>query len=298
MNNRIPARVVKLSVSILFFGASAVRDAVMALFGRRRPGSGVVVYYHAVPAEHRSRFARQMDLVLRWAKPVAAAQRESCRRGERCVAITFDDGFESVLENAIPELERRRIPATVFVVIQSLGKRPVWMASDPQSTAPNKVMSLEQLRNLASDLVTIGSHSLTHPRLTELNESEVRKEIFDSRTQLQNILQRKITLFSFPYGAFTEALVQHCREAGYDRVFTTLPHPAFAKKDQFVSGRTAVEPTDWSLEFCLKISGAYGWLPVAFALKRRLKFGLRSPQHPRRQVNAQNNRESCAARLR
>jgi len=270
----------------------------MALLGLRHSRGGVVVYYHAVHTEHRSRFAHQMDMVLRWAKPVAAFQREPCRPGERCVAITFDDGLESVLENALPELERRRIPATVFVVVQSLGKHPVWMASDPQSVDSSKIMSLEQLRNLASDLVTIGSHSLTHPRLTELNETEVRKEIFDSRTQLRNILHREITLFSFPYGTFTDALVQHCREAGYERVFTTLPQSAFKQPEEFVSGRIVVEPTDWRLEFYLKILGAYRWLPVAFALKRRLKLGLRSSQRPRRQVDARNNRESCTARLR
>ena len=296
MNTRIPKRMVKLCISILFFGASAAGDAVRALIGRRRPGSGVVVYYHAVRTEHRSKFAHQMDLALRWAKPVAVAQMESCRPGERCVAITFDDGLESVLENALPELRSRRIPATVFIVAQSLGKSPIWMAFDPQSTDPEKVISLQQLRNLPTDLVTIGSHSLTHPRLTELNESEARKEIFDSRAQLQNILKREIVFFSFPYGAFTDALVQCCREAGYDRVFTTLPHSACTKPEEFVSGRIAVEPTDWPLEFHLKILGAYRWLPAAFALKSRLRLGLRPPQDSRRQVAAQNIRESCAAR--
>ena len=293
MRSHLPIRLVKLSVSILFFGASAVGDAVMALIGRRRPGTGVIVYYHAVPTEHRSRFARQMDLVLRCGKPVSAARTEPRRRGERYVAITFDDGLESVLKNALPELERRKIPATIFVVVQSLGQSPIWMASDPQATDPEKVISLEQLRNLDSDLVTIGSHSLTHPRLTELHESEARREIFESRTQLRNILHREITLFSFPYGAFADALVQHCREAGYDRVFTTLPHSAFSKPEQFVSGRIAVEPTDWPLEFHLKILGAYRWLPVAFALKRWLKFGLRPVQRsPRHGAD----RSSCAAR--
>lgn len=84
----------------------------------------------------------------------------------------------------------------MFIVVQSLGKSPIWIASDPQSAYTEKVISVEQLRNLASDLVTIGPHSLTHPRLPELNELEARKEIFDSRTQLQNITKREITLFS------------------------------------------------------------------------------------------------------
>jgi hypothetical protein len=72
-----------------------------------------------------------------------------------------------------------------------------------------------------------------------------------------------------------------CREAGYERIFTTLPVFAFAEPGEFVVGRVRVDPTDWPLEFRLKLAGAYRWLPAAFAFKRlivsprvlRLLFG-------------------------
>ncbi|MHB8539100.1 MAG: polysaccharide deacetylase family protein [Candidatus Dormibacteria bacterium] len=292
---RFTSRVLKVAISIAFFCAVSVRDALAFLAGRRRPGSGVILYYHSVAPEHRAQFGRQMDLLLRWAKPVAANRTEVCQPGERCAAVTFEDGLESVVDNALPELEARRIPVVIFAVVESAGKYPIWINAVSPLVGKQRVMSVEQLRRLNSDLVTIGSHSLTHPRLTELNQADARKEISVSRMQLECILQKEVSLFSFPYGAFTDTLVQYCRDAGYKRVFTTVPYAAFSKPEEFVSGRVVAEPTDWSLEFRLKILGAYRWLPAAFALKRTLKSGLRVLQKSGGRTGSQGERESCAA---
>src|SRR5271157_2470642 len=131
-------------------------------------------------------------------------------------------------------------------------------------------MSTDQLRKLPSDLVTVGSHTMTHPILLSLNEEDVRRELSGSRAQLEKILNKEIKLFSFPHGAFNAKLIEWCREAGYERVFTILPTLAFSDPQEFVSGRVSVEPTDWPLEFRLKLLGAYRWLPLAFALKRKI----------------------------
>ena len=290
-------RVLKLIISIAFLCVCTARDTFLFFRSGRRRGYCIILYYHAVARENRVRFARQMDLLLRWAKPVAANRTEICRPGERCAAVTFDDGLESVVENALPELERRNIPATLFIVAQSLGRPPIWMPASRDSLNAERVISVEQLRKLPSDLVVIGSHSLTHPNLNELELANARREICDSRTQLREILGRDVSLFSFPYGAFSEPLIQCCRDAGYERVFTTLPTLALNAPGEFVSGRVTVEPTDWPLEFHLKILGAYRWLPAAFALKRTLKSISVRSQDSRLQTESQNDREVEGRRL-
>jgi peptidoglycan/xylan/chitin deacetylase (PgdA/CDA1 family) len=103
-----------------------------------------------------------------------------------------------------------------------------------------------------------------------VDEERAWREIHESRARLEGLLDREVKLFSFPYGAFNERLVGLCREAGYERVFTTLPYSALSEPDEFVTGRVWAEPTDWPLEFRLKLLGAYAWLPKAFSLKRRL----------------------------
>lgn len=227
-----------------------------------------------------------MDLLLRLSTPIAAGEAAACRPGERCSAVTFDDGFESFVQNALPELKQRMIPVTMFIVVQSLGKAPTWIASS-NSAIDDRVMSCEQVRQLPSHLVTIGSHSLTHPHLSKLPSPEARREICDSRVQLRNMLGKEIELFSFPYGDFNHDLIGHCREAGYKRVFTTLPY--LAGSDEFVSGRVSVEPTDWRLEFYLKVLGAYRWLPAVFAWKRGVKSVLGRPSNSRSPRYEQQN---------
>jgi peptidoglycan/xylan/chitin deacetylase (PgdA/CDA1 family) len=184
--------------------------------------------------------------------------------GKSYVAVTFDDGFENFITQALPELEKRNIPATVFVIASGMNRE---FGSDSYS---EKLLSLEQVRSLPTSLVTIGSHTVTHPLLTQLEESEARREIYESRTKLEAMLNRRVTQFSFPFGGFNQKLASICREAGYERIFTTLPSFAFEQGDEFVVGRVRVDPTDWPLEFRLKLVGAYRWLPAIFSWKRKL----------------------------
>ena len=180
------------------------------------------------------------------------------------MGITFDDGFENFISVALPELQRRKIPSTVFIILDALGNE----FGTPELL--EKVMSADQLRCIPQDLVTLGSHTLTHPFLPSLRREEAVKELLQSRLQLENILNRSVTLFSFPFGGFTDDLIQLSRQAGYTRVFTTLPRLAFSDAGEFAVGRIRADTTDWPWEFRLKIAGAYRWLPWAFALKKTL----------------------------
>jgi hypothetical protein len=80
---------------------------------------------------------------------------------------------------------------------------------------------------------------------------------------------------SFPYGGFNDAVIEGCREAGYERVFTALPVFAFSQPGEFVCGRVGAAPTDWPIEFRLKLAGAFRWLPYAYDLKRHVRSVLR-----------------------
>ena len=132
--------------------------------------------------------------------------------------------------------------------------------------AHSQSISIDDLRRLPTALVAIGSHSLTHAHLTRLKTADAAYELIESRRLLEEQLQRPIRLFSFPYGACNDELIRLCREAGYERIFTTLPESALSEPDEFVTGRVRVDPTDSRLEFRLKLIGAYRWLPAAFAV--------------------------------
>jgi len=256
-------RIVKFGISLGVYAASRIGTFVDRLAGQPARSSCVVIYYHSIDAAQRIRFAKQMDQLLSYAKPIAANEAAQLQPGTRHAAVTFDDGFKNFYECALPELVKRGIPATMFVITDVIGK-----AFGPAGY-PEEVMSLEQIRALPENLVTIGSHTMTHPLLPSINLDEAKREIALSRAKLEEQLHRSIVLFSFPYGGFNQKLVELCQEAGYQRVFSTLPHFAFKEPKEFVTGRVRVDPTDWPLEFRLKLAGAYRWLPWAFELKRK-----------------------------
>jgi peptidoglycan/xylan/chitin deacetylase (PgdA/CDA1 family) len=243
------------------------------MFGRKPDASCVILYYHSVPDKHRGAFARQMDVVERLTQPISIERVPKLLLGKRYSAITFDDGFENTIENATPELQRREIPATIFLTSGYLGQYADWW---PESSTEcmDRIAPVEKLQQLRSDVISFGSHTVTHPYLSTLGEIDARRELLESRLKLQELLERKIITFSFPYGDYNAALIDWCREAGYERVFTTMPCNAFRNEEEFLSGRVKVEPTDWPWEFRLKLLGAYRWLPYAITWKRKLLSSL------------------------
>ena len=259
-------RVAKFLISAAYYLPRAVLRTVSRLLGKPRPGPAVGIYYHQVPAVQRARFARQMDHLLRWAQPIRADHMELLPAGRRYVIVTADDGWISFVENALPELRSRQIPVAIFVIAGRTG--------DSMGEADDHIVSEEELRGLIPDiargLVTIGSHTSTHACITTLDRSEAWRELADSRTSLQRILNRDVTLFCFPFSSQSPEAVEMCRAAGYVRIFGGMPEPALGDPHEFLIGRVRVDPTDWLVEFHLKLIGAYDWVPLAADLKRRI----------------------------
>jgi peptidoglycan/xylan/chitin deacetylase (PgdA/CDA1 family) len=268
-------RVVKLLISLgLFLCDCFVRMAIRVL-GRKPEATCVILYYHSVPNAQKQAFANQMDVVARLTMPISIDLVSRMLPGTRYSSITFDDGFEDIITNAIPELQQRGIFGTVFLTAGFLGQTATWWPADaPESR--QRIASAERWQQLPADFISIGSHTLTHPYLTTLSETAARRELCESRTMLQDVLERKIRTLSFPYGDFNSEVVNWCRDAGYESVFTSLPGYAFRNENEFISGRVNVEPTDWPIEFRLKLLGAYRWLPFAIFLKRWILSCIRN----------------------
>ncbi len=259
-------RRIKFAVSLGVRAFDILRGGLLRLLGRLPPSVCVILYYHAVPRAARAGFARQMDELLRLARPIRCDESDGLRPGERYAAVTFDDGFVSVLDHALPELEARSIPVTIFVPSGSLGQRPLWVRDPQFPTYHEQVASAELLARIGEHpLVSIGSHSVSHPNFLKIEEGDASVEFSRSKQRLEEILGRKVTLFSFPHGAHNSRLVEMAREAGYSHVFTIEPNLAYKNSAERMVGRVAVEPDDWPMEFRLKLAGAYRWLAKSWA---------------------------------
>lgn len=201
-----------------------------------------------------------MDTLLRVAEPWRVDEDLESKRG-KFVAVTFDDGFASVVENAFPELKQRNIPFAVFLPTGCWGERPSWVMRPDHPAKVERVLSRDELRNLAVEqLVTIGSHSVTHPNFLTLDADAAAREFVDSKHELENVLGRPVSLFSFPHGAYNARLVRQAWALGYRRLFSIEPVPVSTTDKGPVLGRIAVDPEDWPIEFRLKMQGAYRWM--------------------------------------
>jgi peptidoglycan/xylan/chitin deacetylase (PgdA/CDA1 family) len=259
----VTKRVIKLIISVVFWLLTSLYRWIEALFGIERAGTCVVLYYHVVLPEEREKFAYQMDVLLRLAKPISLSAPILLEPGRHHVAVTFDDAFRESLVNVLPDLEKRNIPITVFVPTGCTGLPASWLIGNEYATDRDVVMSAGELEEFGKHpLVSLGSHCITHRPLPALPNPEAKTEIFQSKLDLEAILGTGVNTLSFPHGAFEQRHSDWAKQAGYTRVFSISPVFAFINPDEFVTGRVRVDPSHWRLEFRLKIAGAYRWLPV------------------------------------
>jgi len=262
-------RLMILTGSIFLFIFEELTSLLQILFGKKKPDKCVILYYHGISTKERKRFARQMDELLKLCRPVSLDPFCVPRDGCRFAAVTFDDGLISTVENALPELALRQIPSALFIPAGCLGRHSKLRHN--LSANHDRVVTAAELKQIAGRMVTIGSHCLSHRDLMELDEIEAKDEITRSKQELEEILGRPVQFLSFPFGSFGPQHVTYAREAGYTKVFSISPVLAPMNSGDFIIGRVRVDPSDWRVEFRLKLLGYYRWLPRAFSLKSRLK---------------------------
>lgn len=239
------------------------------------PPSFVILTYHPVKTSSIERFKNQMDMLINTGIPFSVGGEMSVLPGKHNIAVTFDDAYQSVIQNALPILRDKKIPATIFVPTGWLGSKPMWIKNPNHIYANETVITETQLRTLPSDLITIGSHTVSHVNLNNIDESIAIREIFESKKTLERILNLKVTLFAAPYATLDEKFIDLFRQADYKRVFLNIPTFPATKTDLYFLGRISVEPTDWPIEYYLKISGSYQWLPIAISLKTNLRIFIK-----------------------
>ncbi|MEW6442088.1 MAG: polysaccharide deacetylase family protein [bacterium] len=130
------------------------------------------------------------------------------------VLITVDDGFRNYALEMLPVFEAHNVPSILFVTTDYLDqKRPysfVRWRGEP-ARAHDQFLSLEssELVQLARHpLVEIGAHTCSHPNLRALPPAEAQREILDSKIRLEDLLDRPIRYFAYPYGESSDALRQ------------------------------------------------------------------------------------------
>lgn len=216
----------------------------------------LVLCYHAVSPDWdyplavteealRAQLRWVSRLGYRWGRP------SDLLGGGRVAHVTFDDAYASVLD-AVPLLRARGATATVFVPTGFVGGTFRTEILDDAAPAHRAVLTWDDLRGLAREGVAIGSHTVTHAHLTELDHAELRAELLDSRRALEDELGTRCTSLAYPFGEYDDRVRGVALECGYEHCFALRNGDGLRTALQ----RILVFRTHVGLRFAVRVSGA------------------------------------------
>ena len=164
--------------------------------------------------------------------------------------ITFDDGHISNFEFALPILQSRAVKAWFFITVGWTGTKLGYMG-------------WQELRALHEAGQEIGAHGWSHKLLTHCDQSQLHKELSETRLTLEDKLGAAITTMSLPGGRSNARVLAACQEAGYTKIFTSVPK-AEPQPETATAGRLNIRG-DMTLE----------WLTSLFQPESGVLDGLR-----------------------
>jgi peptidoglycan/xylan/chitin deacetylase (PgdA/CDA1 family) len=227
----------------------------------------LVLCYHAVSAEWPAtlsvtpeHFEEQLDLLVR--RGYAGATLEQAITdppGPRTVAITFDDAYRSVLELALPIMRRHGLPGSIYVPTDwpERGAPMSWAGIDQWVGGPHEgemhCLTWDELGELAQEGWEVGSHTCSHPHLTQLPDAELAAELERSRAACEDRLARPCNSIAYPYGDVDGRVVAAAGAAGYS-YGATLPETRFKGAEPLDWPRIGIYHRDDSRRFRLKVS--------------------------------------------
>ncbi len=252
-------RIVKLIISFLYLPLNKILMFKSPLHS--------IFYFHSVYRETRGKFEEQIKFIEKHAAPVNLTENDELKPRKKYFSLTFDDGFQNLLENVIPFLEKKNLPAVIFIPTNYIGKKPEWSISNEiyEKDKSEFIMTVEQIKNLNKQLFSIGSHTCSHPYLSKLTGEEIKHELQESKRILESIVDYEIDMLSFPHGDYSQEVIEIAEELGYKKMFGILAGNVNYKDKPI--GRIFVSPNEWKIELWLKINGGYNWQQLVKKLK-------------------------------
>jgi peptidoglycan/xylan/chitin deacetylase (PgdA/CDA1 family) len=224
----------------------------------------LILAYHRVqpePAETLSVSTRNFERQLRWLLAAGwqpSVLDEAHHRGRK-FSVTFDDGYRDNILHAVPILLKLGIPAAFFVSTAYFDDEQVFywrrqrMPVDDVEGFPLRRCDVIELVRAGFE---VGSHTVTHPHLTELCDEEVRDELRSSRRDIEDLTGRACRFLVYPFASTDERVIAEASRAGFRDAFLTPTGPHLPNR-RFSRHRIGVYRHDSLGRFALKASMWY-----------------------------------------
>ena len=182
-------------------------------------GPGVpVLLYHGVDTNcSQNKYTLDTEVFeqqLRWLKnqgystilPSEIKKQEFNYNPAKTVILTFDDGNLNNYTIVYPLLKKYGYTGVFFIVTSMIDHR--------------KIISAEQLKEMAVNGMEIGSHTISHPFLDTLGENEIVRQLKQSKQKLETITGADVISLAPPGGWFNTKTIINARQQGYEFIFS------------------------------------------------------------------------------
>jgi peptidoglycan/xylan/chitin deacetylase (PgdA/CDA1 family) len=220
-----------------------------------------VLFYHSISegndffAVAPAMFEEQMQYLKKYYEVVplsrAFLHAEGKRVTKNSVALTFDDGYRDFVEQVQPVLERFQFPATLFVL----------------SDAPDRgelgneypLMGAADVPKLNRALVDVGSHGLSHKKLSKLPIEEAKKEIEESRDAIRERYGTVPAYLAYPKGSCNAPVKEAVQNAGFLGAVSVIQCGVHKGDDPYALPRVQIDSTTTRRIFGAKLTIAADW---------------------------------------
>jgi peptidoglycan/xylan/chitin deacetylase (PgdA/CDA1 family) len=203
-------------------------------------------------------FRRQVEWLKRegWEFCFLSEIMENTEPAAKRVALTFDDGYRDNFMNAFPVLKEFGAKATLFPVINREDGYD-WSAKKKASHDGGELGTEPKLSDdeigvmLASGLIELGGHTISHANLPTLPDDEAWEEIHGCKAALETTFKVPVRTFCYPFGIAGEREVALARKAGYIGAVTT--EQGVGNNHPFLVPRVKISGTEGMFSFRLRI---------------------------------------------
>ena len=149
------------------------------------------------------------------------------QNSKKPIIITFDDGYDDAYTNAFPILLKHNFNAVFYIISGQIGQ--------------NERMNREQIIDLDKKGMIIGSHTVSHPSLTELSNDILVQQLSNSKSNLEQLISHQIVDFCYPAGKYNDNVVSFLKTVGYKTAVTTESDVANLNSDNYKLPRIRVK---------------------------------------------------------
>lgn len=189
---------------------------------------------------------------------------------EKLAVVTFDDGYRDFYTAAFPILKALDFTATMFLPTAFIG-------NDRRAFKTRACLTWSEVKELQRAGMHFGSHTVTHPKLVDLDWPQIKSELSDSKAEIENQLGVAADTFAYPFAFpetnknFVSRLSETLSETGYQCCATTRIGRAKSGDDLMQLKRLPANSCDDAKLFQAKLDGAYDWIAPLQAGVKKIK---------------------------